>query len=77
MQGNDTGRRSSIGREITGNIVNLDNLELMQWWEGGGTLWGKNDRCAQGLMNLADLGEQVLEPGICGWGWAQVPGIEG
>ena len=35
LQGNDTGRRSSIGSEITGNIVNLDNLELMQWWGGG------------------------------------------
>lgn len=38
-----------------GIIINLGNLELMQWLEGGGTLWGKNGRWVQGLMNLADL----------------------
>lgn len=55
LQRNHTGRCPGPESKTTGIIINLGNLELMQWLEGGGTLWGKNGRWVQGLMNLADF----------------------
>lgn len=55
LQRNHTGRCPGPESKTIGIIINLGNLELMQWLESGGTLWGKNGRWAQGLMNLADL----------------------
>lgn len=55
LQRNHTGRCPDPESKTIGIIINLCNLELMQWLEGGGTLRGKNGRWAQGLMNLADL----------------------